>query len=240
VLLVYSLAYAAWRQWRLRRSVAVEARPGSDADDPAPLSGRTLVGLAAGVSVATILMRLVFPILSGQIGQSHVWQWPQFVALFGLGVVAAQRGWLQPVPDRLRRGCGFAALAGALAFVALAGAMAAAGVEPDVWFEERTHWAPLALAAIEGPLAVGAVVWMLGLAQRHLDRPPGELGRALARSAYAAFILQGAVLIALMVGLRPVDLPVEVKAVAVATLGVAGSFALGWALVTRTRIGRVL
>ena len=66
--------------------------------------------------MATVLVRPVFPAASGQIGQSHLWQWPQFVAMFWLGIVAAQRGWLDPVPDRIRRGCGFAALGGVVAF----------------------------------------------------------------------------------------------------------------------------
>ena len=99
---------------------------------------------------------------------------------------------------------------------------------------------PALLAAIEGPLAVGASVWLLAVAQRHLDRTPGPFGRALSRSAYASFLLQGVVLIALMVALRPVPLPAEVKALAVAGLGVAGSFGLAWLLVCRTSLGKVL
>jgi hypothetical protein len=187
-----------------------------------------------------VLVRLVFPIASPQIGQSHLWQWPQFVAMFGLGVAAASRGWLAPVPDGVRRRCGFAALGGVVAWGLLAAATAVAGVDGDVMFDPGVHWAPLALAAIEGPLAVGTSVWLLGLAQRHLDRRPGALGRAMARSAYGAFLLQGVVLIALMVALRPVGVPAEVKAVVVAGLGVCGSFALAWLLVTRTRLGRLL
>ena len=62
----------------------------------------------------------------------------------------------------------------------------------------------------------------------------------MARSAYGAFLLQGVVLIGLMIALRPVGVPAEVKALAVAGLGVAGSFALAWLLVTRTRLGRIL
>jgi hypothetical protein len=238
VLLVYSLAYAAWWLWRGRRAVAEDRRPVSA--PAAPVSGRTLVAVAVAVSAGTVLVRLVFPLLSGQIGQSHLWQWPQFVAMFGLGIVAAQRGWLAPVPDRIRRRCGFAALFGVLAFLALAGTMVLVGVDPEVWFDERLHWAPMILAAIEGPLAIGFGVWMLGVAQHRLDRRPGPFGRAMTRSAYAAFILQGIVLIGLMLALRPVGLTAEVKAVAVAALGVAISFALGWLLVSRTSIGRIV
>ena len=181
--------------------------------------------MAAAVSAATVLVRLVFPLLSGQIGQSHLWQWPQFVAMFGLGIVAAQRGWLAPVPDRIRRGCGYAALFGVLAFPTLAGTMVLIDVDPEVWFEERLHWAPMILAAIEGPLVIGFGIWMLGVAQHRLDRRPGPFGRAMTRSAYAAFILQGVVLIGLMIALRSVDLPAELKALGVAALGVALSSA---------------
>jgi peptidoglycan/LPS O-acetylase OafA/YrhL len=78
------------------------------------------------------------------------------------------------------------------------------------------------------------------IAQRRLDRRPGPLGQAMARSAYGAFLLQGIVLIGLMISFRPIGAPAEVKALAVAVLGVAGSFALAWALVTRTPLGRIV
>ena len=42
--------------------------------------------------------------------------------------------------------------------------MAATGVDGDVLFDPGLHWPPLILAAIEGPLAVGTSVWLLGLA----------------------------------------------------------------------------
>ena len=238
VLLIYSLAYAAWRYWRRPR--ATGAKPSAASTRSVALSGRTLIALAAAISLATVLVRPVFPAASGQIGQSHLWQWPQLVAMFWLGIVAAQRGWLDPVPDRIRRRSGFAALGGLVAWVIVAGMMAATGVDGDVLFDPGLHWAPLSMAAIEGPLAVGASVWLLGLAQRHLNRRPGPLGRAMARSAYGAFVLQGVVLIGLMIALRPIGLPAEAKAVAVAGLGVAGSFALAWEHVTRTRLGRIV
>jgi acyltransferase-like protein len=236
VLLIYSLVYAALRHWR----APTEEITTAGQIHGAGLSGARLAKLALAISVATVLVRLVFPAASGQIGQSHLWQWPQFVAMFGLGIVAANRDWLAPVPDRIRRGCGLAALGGVAAFGVLAATMAAAGVDGDVLFDHRMHWAPLTLAAIEGPLAVGASIWLLGLAQRRLDRAPGPLGQALARSAYGAFFLQGIVLIGLMIGMRPVPVAAEFKALTVACLGVAGSFALSWVITSRTRLGRVL
>jgi acyltransferase-like protein len=235
VLLIYSLAYAAWWQWGRR---AAAGRDGSSSN--VALSGRTLIALAIAISLTTMLVRPVFPAASAQVGQIKLWQWPQLVAMFGLGIAAAGRGWLDPVPDRIRRRCGFVALGGFAAFAILAGAMAVVGVKGDVIFDRGIHWAPLSLAAIEGPLAVGTSVWLLGFAQRRLNRPPRPLGRALARSAYGAFLLQGVVLIGLMIALRPIGVPAEVKAIVAAGLGVTGSFALAWVLVSRTRLGRVI
>ena len=78
---------------------------------------------------------------------------------------------------------------------------------------------------IESVLNLFGSVWLLGLAQRHLHREH-LWGPALTRSAYGAFILQTAVLIGLALALRPLALPAEVKALLLATGGVAGSFGL--------------
>ena len=75
--------------------------------------------------------------------------------------------------------------------------------------------------------------------QRHLNGS-GRLRRAMARSSYAAFILQGPVLVALALALRPADLSGDLKALLVAALGIVGSFALAWPLVTRTTLRRIM
>jgi hypothetical protein len=62
----------------------------------------------------------------------------------------------------------------------------------------------------------------------------------MARSAYTAFMLQGVPLILFALALRAFDVPLEVKAVVVAVGGIAGSFGLGWLLVSRTRLGQIV
>ena len=122
----------------------------------------------------------------------------------------------------------------------MTGAVLAAGIDLDAFGDAGLHWAPLTMAAIEGPLAISTAVWLLATAQRHLDRPPGRRRRALARSSYGAFILQGPVLIALALALRPVSLPADAKASVVAGASVAGSFALAWVLISRTPLRSIL
>ncbi len=230
VLLIYSLAYAAWRA--VRPPAAAGPRGG-------PLGLRHLLGLAAAVAAATFLVRLRYPLDSDQVAELHLWQWPQCLALFGLGVVSARHGWLDPVPDRLRRACGVTALAGVAAIGAFAGLVAAGGV-PTGEFFGGWHWAAVATASAEGILAVMVSVWLLGLAQRHLAQDWGRVRAAATRGAYAAFVVQGHVLVGLALTMRPAHLPAEIKAAVVSVAGVVASFALGWLLVARTALGRLL
>jgi hypothetical protein len=60
------------------------------------------------------------------------------------------------------------------------------------------------------PLAVSASIWVLAFVQRHLSGT-GRLRRAMARSSYLAFMLQGPVLVG-----------------------------LAWPLITRTTLGRFI
>jgi hypothetical protein len=198
------------------------------------------VAIAAGIATATFVVRLWFSIDSAQVANLKPWQWPQYLAMFGLGVMSARRGWLAPVPDRLRRGCGLAALTATLSFPLLILVADALGLPTDIdLFAGGWGWQAAVAAATEGVLAVTASLWLLGFAQRHAGRH-GPLARGLARSAYGAFVVQGPVLVALALVLRPLVLPAEVKALAVAVAGVGVSFALAWLLVARTHLGRVL
>ena len=72
--------------------------------------------------------------------------------------------------------------------------------------------------------------------------PAGALADAISKKwgSYAAFMLQGPVLVGLALALRPTGLPAEAKAILVAVLGIAVSFGLAWPLVTRTPLGRIL
>lgn len=228
VLLLFSLLYAGWVRLG-------GGRPTRTAEPP---SARTVVLLIAAVGLSTFVVRLVFPLGSEQILQAHLWQWPQCVVMFGLGVTAAARGWLRPVPERFTRVAGLATLAVALAMVLAIGIAASTGYEPEDFYGGWGRFA-LLYAVLEGMLAIAGSVWALGSAQRHLAET-GPLRAALARGSYAAFMLQGPVLVGLALMFRQTGLPVDAKALLVAALGVAGSFALAWPLVTRTPLRRIL
>ena len=111
--------------------------------------------------------------------------------MFVLGIVAAHHGWLDPVPDRIRRACGFAALGAIAMFLLVAAIVASGGIDGDVIYDRGLHWPSLSLAALEGPLAVGTTVWLLAGAQRDAWNRHPRARSGHARSAYGAFLLSG-------------------------------------------------
>lgn len=230
VLLIFSLGYAALAAFRRRWAVPADADPGRLAQPRQSLSSVHLSALAAAVAAATFVVRVAFPLASEDVTDLNVWEWPACIALFTLGVATSRRGWLTAVPHHLRTQCRLVTLCAAAA-MALFGLLALRlGFLGDVvggW-----SWPALLFSALESILTVFGSVWLLGAAHRHLDREL-PLGPILARSSYAAFLVQGVVLIGLAVAMRPVPVIAEVKAIAVAVGGVTGSFALGWLLVSR-------
>ena len=193
------------------------AAPFATPADPRPISGRTLVALAAAIAVVTFLLRLRWEIDSHQPFSAHVWQWGQCLGLFALGIHAGRHGWFADIPQRLRRravpiGLGTAAIVGLL--VGTAGDL-------DV-FAGGMRWQAAAAAATEGVICVCAAI---ALTDVFRGRRRGRLSAEMARAAYGAFILQAPVLVGLALALQDSPLPPLGRFAVVAPIGIAGSFA---------------
>lgn len=231
-LLAFSLAYAGGIAARGGR--AGRGRPGR-------IRIGHLLALACAAAVATFIVRLAVPFEEDNwLVDVNLWEWPACAAMFGLGVVAAREDWLTSVPDRLRRQCRLVTLIALGAAGAFALAVVVFGIDvEELW--GGWHWPALVFCAGEVALAVFGPVWLLGGAQRLLDRNLRWAGPAVRRSSYGAFLLQGPVLIGLALVLRPVAVPAEVKALLVAAGGVVASWALAWLLIHRVPgVARIL
>jgi hypothetical protein len=232
VLLIFSLTYAGWI--RAGRDRAGWTRRGE-------ITVGHLLTLAAAVTVATFLVRLVLPYYSDNRGLDlNLYEWPECVAAFGLGVGASHQGWLSAVPDRLYRQSRAATLTAVAAFAVFVAFGTTAGVvQEQVW--GGWSWPALVFAALESGLAVFGPIWLLGVAQRRLNRTVWWARPAASRSAYAAFLVQGLVLIGLAFALRPVPVPAEIKALITAGGGIGGSFLVAWLLISRVPgVARIL
>ncbi|WP_448810435.1 acyltransferase family protein [Agromyces bauzanensis] len=230
-LLAFSLAYAG----------LVRVRSGTDREQKIEVRMGHLLGLAAVVAAATFLLRLAIPFETDNwFVDLNLWEWPACAALFGLGIVASRADWLTAVPDRLRRQSRTATLIAVGAAGLFFLAVLLLGIDDEqLW--GGWHWPALAFDASESALSVFGPVWLLGVAQRLLDRPFRWARPAVARSAYGAFLVHGPVLIALSLALRPVPVVAELKALVVAIAGVLASFTLAWLLIDRVPgVARVL
>ncbi|MGH3507497.1 MAG: acyltransferase family protein [Nocardioidaceae bacterium] len=242
VLLIFSLGYAGWRALRgdgVQPAGETAAGGRLAGMQVRPISMRHLWVIVAVVAPMSFALRLVWAYGSDSwFFDLNFWQWPVCLAMFGLGIAASRQEWLERTPADLHRSCRtVTVVAGAAMAVLLftAGAL-------DIVEDAMGGWGlpALAFAVVEPTLSVFGSVWLLGVAQRRLDWPM-RWGPALSRSAYGAFILQGIFLIGIALALREVSLPAEVKALLVATGGVAASFGTAWLLATRVRwLGRVL
>lgn len=231
-LLLFSLVYAAWVA--LRRSRHHRGERGGEPSRPVGVVrfGHLLV-MAGVVAMTTFAARLVFPFDSQKYVDLNLYQWPECIALFALGVVTARQGWLHGIPDRLRRRCRTATLVASAAFLAVLGTVGVGGALDETSWRGGWQWPAFVFAVGGGALTVFEPVWLLAEAQRHLDRPLRRVRPPVSRSAYGAFILQGLFLLGLAVALRGVPVPAEVKAVLVAVGSVVGSFGTAWLLVSR-------
>jgi len=234
VLLLFSLGYAGLVRVGMLRATG-SAEPGNG-----EVRARHVLWVTAAVAVGTFAVRLWLPARGSLPGDLHLWEWPQCLGLLALGVLGARRGLLVQVPEALWRGVGRAVVAALLTLPVVAAATGAhdvaSGLAPYLggW-----TWQAIYAAAVESVLVVNGSLWLLGTAQRRLGtRRP--VAASAERAAFAAYIVQGPVLLGLAVALRAMPVPALVKAVTVGGVGVVASFSLGWLLVSRTWLGRIL
>ena len=227
-LLMFSLVYGVWR-WR--HPVRTGGR--------IPLRLLDLVKAGAFIAVASFLVRLEFPVLSGEaLLTLNLWEYPQMSALFTLGVLARERGWLSDaLPPRLRRACGWAAALGVVLAV-LVGAGIAIADDPEPFLGGFRLEATL-IPLIEATLALGMALWLIDWFRRRVTGATALVG-LLGRASFSAYLLHVPITILLAIALREVGVPAELKFLGVFAVGVVASFGLG-GLFARSRVAaRVL
>ncbi len=216
---------SGWTLWRWAKPVGANVE--SD-----PLALRHLVSAAAVIAAATFVVRVWFPVDSGQFLDLHVWLWPQAAALFAFGAIGTERGWSASLPRALARHCRLAAIIAVVALVALVAL--SDGTEP---LKGGWRWEPAVFASVEGTFSVSVSLLVLDrFRRRHAEQ--GHLTRRLAHYSYGAFVAQGPVLVCVALALRPLDVSGDLKFALLAVAGVTGSFALAAVGATASRATR--
>jgi peptidoglycan/LPS O-acetylase OafA/YrhL len=207
VLLVMSLAYAAFRALRAR-SAARSGLPdaaGSTVVEAQhqPVRFRAIVGLVTLLTVVTFLWRLVVPSgtyweFSGMPSPAYLLQ---YVILFVVGLLASRRGWLTTLTVRQGR----VAAVVALVSLGLALGTAALATAPGAGL-----LAQLGSSLAENVFAVSVVVALLVLFRERFSTTPGW-ARWAARNSFAVYVIHPLVLVGVAVLFAPLVAPAGVK-----------------------------
>lgn len=224
-LLVFSLAYAGLRRLH-----------------PAPTDRRPRARVVLPLSMATIAVTswtvwLFSPLTEEAPLNVRVAEWPQGAVLFALGVLAAEVGWVEQPPSLHRvRLLGWLALAGSAGFVGVLAIGVASGQED---FGPPTDWPTIAVAVLDGFVAVSFTVWFVVWFRGHWPRHGALVGEA-ARASYATYFIHPLVITAVMLAVAPVDLGAWAKFVLVSAVSVPASFAVGYGLTRLPGVSKVL
>lgn len=218
-LLVFSMAFAAWRKWR---PVAALSEV-----EPPPRTG-AMAGFGVLLVVTTFAIRLVQPIDTNVLNMQLCF-FPQYVAVFAAGVLAGRHGWLDSLAtSRLAARAGWMAVVGgplALgALLALGGVAKTGDFAP---FKGGWHLQALGLAAWEQVSGLGLGLGALAVSRRWWNSD-GAVARWMSAHSFAVYVLHAPVLVALTPWLRPVPGGPFVKAPLLTLLGIGASFAVAW------------
>ncbi len=223
-LLVFSFVYVAWRALASRWP----ALPRSAAGRPFP-SDVTLAAAALATGAAAFALRLAFPLGVESFGpafgyfSTDLGYFASYVVLFAAGCLGASAQWLDAAPAAQRRRWLIAALC-ALPVFPVVGWLAPhapalqgnAGGGWNVQAAIYAFWEPL--------VAWGFILGLLHAFQRRFASL-GPIGSALARRAYAIYIIHPPVLVAMALAWRHVEAPPLIK---FAVTGTATCLACFW------------
>lgn len=198
-LLFFSFVYAVWR---------LVSRPAAQtpAGESKPPNALSVASLAILLGTVTFLVRLQWPIgwSFGPLNFQFPF-FPQYIAMFCLGIAAYHRQWLTGIPRIMGRSV--LVLAVVFVFILLPVLIAlGGGANGDVSrYMGGSHWQALAMALWEQALGVLLTVGLIVLFRERLNHQ-GTLAKEASASSYAAYVIHAPVLIVLTLAVRDIQL----------------------------------
>lgn len=221
-LLIFSIIYALGRiafgvkQYSIRNKSLISVP-----------SNRSIVLFSFGLGIMTFLVRIWAP---------FGWWWepihqepahfPQYIAMFGIGIIAYRNNWFTLIPTNQARIWGWVALTLVPGFPALAIAAGALSGEFDPAVAGGLTWLSLAYSLWEAFIGVALVIAVLVWFRNRFDRQ-GKLAQGMSAAAYAVYVLHPLLIVPLALALSSIRLNPELKFILVSPLAVAICFLVG-------------
>jgi fucose 4-O-acetylase-like acetyltransferase len=231
-LLVATFAYLAWTAYR---------PPGTGGEpEPRPFptfSAITVLGLLLGF--VTAIVRIFLPIGPEWYFGFQLPFFPQYIAFFIAGLYAARNRWLDDIPDRTGKTCGYAASALVSVLMLFVAVVLGSpeGLAPV--FGGDLYWQSVFFAFLEQMTGAMIIVALLWLFVRRFSSQ-GPAARAMAGDSYTVYIIHPLVLILLSLAFAGAALPPFAKFALVLPLTIAASFTLAHLIRAVPGVKRVL
>jgi glucan biosynthesis protein C len=215
-LLFFTIVYLAWR--------AFKPNPTKAYGTP---SNRTILIFGLLLGAVTFAVRIVLPIgYTLEIPGFQLPFFPQYIALFIVGLLAYRGNWILTMSNETGRLWGRVAVVLLLLMpVLIVAGSSSSSLGP---FGGGWTWQALAFAFWEQlfciAVSVGLTVWF-----REKLNAQNRFTKAVTDSSYAAYILQAPILVYLAIALQTVQMPLLLKFAVVSPIAVALCFIAGFA-----------
>jgi surface polysaccharide O-acyltransferase-like enzyme len=217
-LLLFAILYVLWR--RIKASTPRHAEHG------APRNGAIAL-FALVLGLITFVVRIWLPV-GWWLEPFHfqLAHFPQYIALYILGIIAYQRNWFGELSDRQGRTWLWVTIALIVIFpiIFIAGGALQGNLDP---FIGGWHWQSLAYSIWEQVICLAIVVTLL-VWYRNRYNNQGKLGRLMSGAAYGTYIVHAPVITLLALALSGIKMDLTLKFVVVAPVAVAVSFLAGY------------
>ena len=209
-LLFFAMFYALWRvcsNWwshaHPRKATPMRSIP-SAYTHPYPTTEEMLLFIV-GLALITFVVRIWFPMgWWFQPLNLMFAEFPQYISMFILGLIAYRRRWLTSIPDAVGKRWFWVALVNLLVFVSVSALSGIGGGSID-YFLGGLHWQALVYASWEAIMCVAMGTGLLVFFRKHLNRP-GRAWDFLSANGYAAYIFHPVIVVGLAYSLHTVAL----------------------------------
>jgi len=217
-LLIFSILYALWRL----AAGSAPARPQDGGHRDGAIPGNGVIALfALAVGLATFVVR-IWASVNVYFEPWHLEfaHFPQYIAMFAVGIVAYRRNWLVQFSDGQASTWRWVTLVFVLLLPLLVVAAGALTGELDERGGGGLNWLSLAYSIWEGFMCVAMSITVLAWFRRRFDRQ-GRLARVMSETCFAVYVLHPIVIVPLALGLSGIQLNLGLKFVLVAPVAVA-------------------